>query len=220
MVSHAGRIGAILGGGPSLPEQLKQIPDDAILIGVNSHASRLVTCDYIAFNDYGTWETVRDLPGKKICRWPEFADIHEDCQPGVISGVMALRVALKMKLAPIILAGFDCYQTGGYFHDLTTPERAKLFTLDQHISFWKEFTSPDITVAGGPLTTIFKQSEKNMKPKSEFMEIEVTEQKNVALDSKRTAHMTVGTKTVTREIGEAAIEAGCAKEIKSKKGTE
>lgn len=218
MINHSGRIGVILGGGPSLPEQLKNIPKDAVTFGVNHHASKLVTCDYIVFNDYHGWPLVRDLPGKKICRWHEYADIQQDCAPGVISGVLALRVALKMGLSPIILAGFDCYQGGGYFHDPAPSERAKLFTLEQHLSFWKEFTSPNIYVADGPLTTIFKQSEKDMKPDKEFIEIEICERKNVDLDDRRTVSLRPGQLTVTREIALAAIKDGCAKEIKPKKG--
>lgn len=211
-------IGAILGGGPSLPEQLEAIPKDAVLFGINHHASKLVDCDYIVFNDYHAWNMVRTLSGKKICRWHEFADIQHDCAPGVISGVLALRAALVMGLSPIILAGFDCYQNGGYFHDPTPVKRAGLFTLEKHISFWKEFTSPDIYVVGGPLAAIFKQSEKNMKPDKEFMEIEVLTRKNVDLDYGRVVSLRVGKFVVTREIGRAAIKDGCAKEIKSQKG--
>lgn len=35
---YQGIPAAILGGGPSLPEDLKRVPDNAILIAVNYHA--------------------------------------------------------------------------------------------------------------------------------------------------------------------------------------
>jgi hypothetical protein len=42
---------AVLGGGPSLPEDLKKIPKDCILISANHHAFKLVVPDFICFLD-------------------------------------------------------------------------------------------------------------------------------------------------------------------------
>ncbi|KAA0266408.1 MAG: hypothetical protein EDM79_15685, partial [Chloroflexi bacterium] len=54
---HKGRAAAILGGGPSLVEDLKRVPQDALLIAVNYHglyhtpASHGRDPDYMIYND-------------------------------------------------------------------------------------------------------------------------------------------------------------------------
>lgn len=193
-----------------------------MLFGINHHASKLVDCDYIVFNDYDCWDLVRELPGKKISRWPGRCDIHNECRAGIISGVVALEFAQKMGFLKIILAGFDCYQGDGYFHDPTPPERAKLFTLEQHISFWKKFDDPRISVVGGPLTQLFNKRVENMSNEEEQdgdIVIEVTERKNVKLDANRTVSLWPGKWSVTKEIADKAVNAKCAKIITPKKGT-
>lgn len=42
---------AVLGAGPSLPNDLKKIPKDCILVSANQHALRLVKADYMCFLD-------------------------------------------------------------------------------------------------------------------------------------------------------------------------
>lgn len=201
-------IAAILGGGPSLPEDLKSIPKEAVLFGVNGHASKIIDCDYIVFNDYHGGVLFKGLKGKKICRFREYADIYQDCEKGLISGVVALRYALAERYSPIILAGFDCYQQGGYFHDNTQNERAKLFTLEHHLSYWPPHN--DVYAVSGPLLQIYKKARKNMKSDKEFIEITVTKAKTVVLDERRHCNFVKGKQTVSREKALAAIKAKIA----------
>ena len=49
--SHTGQPAAILGGGPSLPLDLKRIPAGALLFSVNNHALQLTRADYLVFRD-------------------------------------------------------------------------------------------------------------------------------------------------------------------------
>lgn len=203
-----GRVAALLGGGPSLPEQLKQIPSDAVLFGINDHASRLVDCDYIVFNDFGGWELFKHLPGRKISRWGQ--DIRFPAKRGMISGVVALEYALKSGFDLVILAGFDCYQTGAYFHDLDRPVPRKE-PLKKQISYWP----PDnrVRVIGGPLLEVYQQHEGHMKP---TVKIEIIEKKTVHLDDRRSINFVPGHQVLTREAADAAIAAGIVNTPKRK----
>lgn len=51
LYQHTNRPVAVLGGGPSLPEDLKQVPKDAIMISCNHHAFKFVDPDYLCFLD-------------------------------------------------------------------------------------------------------------------------------------------------------------------------
>ncbi|WP_339862363.1 hypothetical protein [Paremcibacter congregatus] len=203
-----GKVAALLGGGPSLPDQLKHIPPDAVLFGINHHASRLVDCDYIVFNDLITWEAVKDLPGRKISRWGQ--DIRWPAKRGMISGVVALEYVLQAGFDLVILAGFDCYQTGLYFYDI---HRALPRTepLEKQLSYWP----PDnrVRVVGGPLCAVYQQYEKHMKT---TVTLEITQKKTVHLDTRRSINFVPGRHVLTREAADAAIAAGIVKETKRK----
>jgi len=75
--SHAGRPGVVMGGGPSLEADLRQIPKDAILIAVNHHAFDYIVCaDYTVFLDDITrftvpQEDIRLLGGVLVSRQQE-----------------------------------------------------------------------------------------------------------------------------------------------------
>lgn len=198
-------IAAILGGGTSLPKQLKSIPKDAILFGVNDHASKIVDCDYIVFNDYIGGELYKNIKGKKICRFREYADIYQECEKGLISGVVALRAALKMGHSPIILAGFDCYQDGAYFHGGKTRTDV---SLDRQIAYWPPHD--DVYVVGGPLLEIYKKASMDMKADKEFIVITVFKEKTVKINDHTTTNFVKGEQTVSRELAQAAINAKIA----------
>ncbi len=57
---HKGQTCAILGGGVSLPKDLRSIPQVDVLIGVNQHAV-ILPLDYIVFSDREMWKYIDQL---------------------------------------------------------------------------------------------------------------------------------------------------------------
>jgi len=49
---YAGRPAAVLGGGPSLPDDMKKLPKGCLLIAVNYHAFYLCKPDFMVYNDF------------------------------------------------------------------------------------------------------------------------------------------------------------------------
>ena len=205
---HAGEDAAILGGGPSLPDELKKVPDGTVLFGINHHASRIVTCDYIVFNDYKGGELTKDLPGKKICRFRDYADIYENYPEGVISGVCALRAAQFMGFGNILLAGFDCYQSPGYFYN-NDHNRGHDLPLKTHLEYWKHEKRDGVTALGGPLKQIFgKTRPETIMKKPSIVEVNIHTAKTVQLDDRRSTNFVIGKQKLPRELAEAAEKAG------------
>ena len=208
---HSGRSAVILGGGPSLPKHIKTILDDAVVFGVNFHASRIVDCDYIVFNDEHTIKQVENLKGRKISRWGR--DVIQDAPRGLISGVLALRAAKMMGCAPIILMGFDCYENKGHFYNLAAELLGNSISVQKHVDRWKSEDKRDVYVAGGPLKEVFKMA-KNVKTKPKFMKIKIFKALSVLLDNRRSVNFKCGVfPKMPRELAEAAITANCGKLI-------
>lgn len=206
---HTSNVAAILGAGHSLPEHLKKIPDYVVKFGINHHASRLVDCDYIVFNDEGCGELVKDLPGKKICRFRQYADNLIDAPIGVISGVIALRQAQKMRFSTILLAGFDCYQKPGYFYS-EEHNRGHDLPLETHLNYWKHEKKDGVTALGGPLTTIFGKTEKIM-PKEKTVKITIIKEQTVEVDKNTSVNFKKGEQVMPSWKAEAAEKAGIVK---------
>jgi len=154
-----GRPAAVLGGGPSLPDQLRLVPADAVLIGVNHHASRLVDCDYIVFNDPHTFDDVRDLPGEKISPHPHVSNVRPTgIWPAGFSAGTGAWLAGHLGCRPIILCGMDLYQGDRkYFHGEGPPEPVD---LGDRLAMWRRCFDQvpgcdGIRAAGGPLVEVF-----------------------------------------------------------------
>ena len=134
--------------GPSLPAHLEKLPTGCALFGINHHASRLVDCDYIVFNDEHTWELVKDLPGKKISQFAGKNDILVEGHKNALSAIVAMREARDMGFDEIYIAGADCSDAGFYpqyvggKHPRT--ERA-------HLKHWMFEDFTNVWVMGGPL---------------------------------------------------------------------
>lgn len=204
-------IAAILGGGPSLVEQLRQIPPCADLYGINHHASQLVDCDFIVFNDERTWDLVKRFPGKKISRWRNKSDILWDSPQGQISGVCALRYCLTKDYTAILLAGFDCYQKDEYFHTPGVPTDASgaKKTLKEQLAQWSP-RDLRIHALGGPLEQIYNLPPDQFEP--EFIEVEITEAKRVRIDDASHTYFVPGLQKLEPRIAHAARAAGITKE--------
>jgi hypothetical protein len=58
---HKGKSCAILGGGTSLPYDMRKLPPVNLLFGVNQH-SMIAPLDYLVFVDTKMWPYVKDYP--------------------------------------------------------------------------------------------------------------------------------------------------------------
>jgi hypothetical protein len=170
---HPGRPAAVLGAGPSLPEDVRHIPLNSILISVNEHALKLFPdAHYLAFLDDPTAmphfrELTAEYHGTRVCHHIEWSDVDFESTPWWnlchFSGEFATWLACWMGCAPVLLCGMDCYQgSEKYFYNWDVDPRDKAFTrpLDYHLNDWRNaFTNcqhpENIKAVSGPLTALF-----------------------------------------------------------------
>lgn len=119
IMRHAGKSICIMGGSPSLADDLSKVKAD-VYISVNGHGAKLHEPDYIVCMDNthtGNKRWMRDhlkdisnapvispwhWGAYQIGLWPDYPYLFN-------SGVIASWVAYLMGAHPIIFAGFDCY---------------------------------------------------------------------------------------------------------------
>lgn len=169
---YAGRPAAILGGGPSLPDDLKRVPANALLIAVNYHAFYHLPEDqqptYMVYND------APDTNVLQVKAVEEHKAIHVSPDPstdvefdvnvwtGFYSSHTALWFAAFLGCAPIIICGHDLYQ-GPVKHCPPSTYHSTQFDqpLDFHLRPWVEdaknmLPHPErIRVMSGPLVAVF-----------------------------------------------------------------
>lgn len=164
-----GRPAAVLGGGPSLPDDIKHLPKDCILIAVNYHAFYYLDPMFMVYND--TPET-NPLQVKAV---REHKAIHVSPEPttdvifdvpsvwtGFFSSNTATWFALWMGCDPVILCGMDCYQ-GPVKHCPPSTYQSEMFEfpLDFYTRPWIEegrHCLPHVErvkVMSGPLVDVF-----------------------------------------------------------------
>jgi len=139
---------AVLGGGQSLPEDLKKIPK-CFLIGVNQHASELVRPDLIIFTDdkYHNFKT--DTKTKTLqwsSKFPEFPT----------SGHFAAWYAGTLTKDKIYLCGFDMYESN-YFHtnhEMTWGGPSNEIKTEQWERVFELSDNKNYVAVSGPLTFI------------------------------------------------------------------
>lgn len=115
---HKGQTCAVLGGGVTLPADLREIPQVDVLIGVNQH-SLILPLDYVCFLDRHMWDYVegfRDI--LKVTTSNKFAHrndvIHAGTAPTIgFSGGLAVWVASVMGFDKIFVCGMDQYEDRG-----------------------------------------------------------------------------------------------------------
>lgn len=158
--THPGEVAAILGGGPSLPEDLKGLPK-AVLFGINFHAPQLVDCDYLVFNDRNMQERMAPFPGVKLSRHlvQSDYDLTYLSDPGM-SSIQAVFIADLMGFETIILCGMGCYQDGLYFHPSDEKPFGMRETLERQKKRWRlcfeKCERPAaIRAMSGPLIQVF-----------------------------------------------------------------
>jgi hypothetical protein len=170
-----GIAAAILGGGPSLPNDLARLPMPCLLIAVNYHAMKFCRPAFIVYNDQpeGDPELLKAFQDRTVIKVsPDpTSDIKFDVPvwTGFYSSNTAAWFALWMGCDPVILCGMDCYQGDvKYCHPYTTDQPSYHYPLDDHIRPWVEDGRnllPNVErlkVMSGPLVNIFGQyHEKN-----------------------------------------------------------
>jgi hypothetical protein len=164
---HAGRPGAVLGGGSSLAGDLAELPPNCVLISVNQHALKYCEPDYLVYLDNPN-------------RFPALLDALE-CFHGVIvshraksnvifdvsvwdagfSASVATWLACWMGCAPVLLCGMDLYQD----------EPQPRFSLARQLLVWRRafdhVPHPErIRAVSGPLASIFGLWTPKTSPKS------------------------------------------------------
>lgn len=161
---------AVLGGGPSLPEDLTRLPTGCVLIAVNNHALHFVEPDYMVHMD-NDFENAPDLASalktyqgmvispfaNSAMRMPDNAWLD-----GGFSSTLAVWFALWREYDPVILCGMDCYQGDvkychprpGFYHPVLD------YPLEMHLKAWRlafdRCPHPErIRAASGPLVQLF-----------------------------------------------------------------
>lgn len=166
------RPAAILGGGPSLPKDIKRLPKDCVLISVNDHAFHHCKPDVLVYQDKLMYapavrEVLKTFKGVVVTPQPEsHVPLPKGWWDGNQSSCLATWYACWMDYDPVILCGMDCYQgpvkychpRPGFDHPVF---RAP---LEKHFEIWaKAFDKcphPErITAMSGPLAKVFGKYE-------------------------------------------------------------
>lgn len=167
---YAGRAAAVLGGGPSLPEDLKRLSPDCILIAVNYHAFYHCQPQIMVYLDDPKPEpemmrVIREQFVLKVCPESEYGgDVSMDVEywRGNVSSTTAAWLACWMGCDPVLLCGMDLYQ--GPVKHCHPPHKdvpAFHYPLDDHLRTWREeawnlLPHPErVRVMSGPLQAIF-----------------------------------------------------------------
>jgi hypothetical protein len=143
-----------------LLRDLKQVPFDAILIGVNQHAM-LMNLDYLVFQDEEIYPVVRETDAPLCTHHTHLAHIHTGIVPDFgLSGATAVWMADYLGADQIIVAGMDSY-TGERTYWHSKPGQRPPLLGDNCTDVGRRvrdyMARPEIGRAvSGPLTEIFK----------------------------------------------------------------
>lgn len=161
---------AVLGGGPSLPSDLKKLPEVCALISVNDHALHHCAPDFLVHmdNDFEKCpELKRALDRYQGTIVSPFENSHVTLPKGQwwdggFTSTLATWFALWSGFNPVILCGMDCYQgevkychpRDGFYHPVFD------YPLENHLRAWrlawKKCPHPErIKAMSGPLVEVF-----------------------------------------------------------------
>ena len=174
---HAGEPGAILGGGPSLIDDLTEVPRGVVAFGINRHAAMLRPVDYTVV--YDQRDDLADLrrpsyAGTVITPYDDNSEVVlpdrmlGDAKRGRMmasTGCAALWLAEYMGCSPIWLCGMECYQGPDiYWHggEATREQLAILGIkpLEYHVAPWRRTREllrhpKRVHAVSGPLLDVF-----------------------------------------------------------------
>lgn len=146
---HQGQTCAVLGGGTSLPNDLRKIPQVDCLIGVNQH-SNILPLDYIVFSDREMWPFIQDIEGcykvSNLNKWTDRSDfiLINDAPHIGFSGAKAIWFADWLGFESIFVCGIDQYQDNDgreywWQGPQSWPFKAKHHQARNDLDRWKEF---------------------------------------------------------------------------------
>lgn len=160
LLAFPGRPIAILGGGPSLPEQASRLPAGCLKISVNEHGCLLTSCDFIVAIDNKTEHRAKlqalGVPIISPHAWAQY--VIADQPQLYYSSQHATWAAWLMGGHPILLAGMDLYRGGAYWHAPGAKTSGTNRTLEGHLKGWqvtRDSVPAEVRVMGGPLASIF-----------------------------------------------------------------
>lgn len=173
---YAGRPIAILGAGPSLPDDLARLPEHTILISVNQHALILTNPQFLVFCDEPRQERLINLRRgilsykarelghliSPIEFWTDFI-LDTPYWDGGFSSALATWLASYLGGDPVLLCGMNCYQDKEkyFYHNPDIPYHPCYdFPLQNHLKAWRPAhdlcpNSKNIKAVSGPLVEIF-----------------------------------------------------------------
>jgi hypothetical protein len=162
------KVAAVLGGGPSLVDDLRRLPKGCVLISVNNHALHFCKPHFLVHLDNASQspELGKALETFKGIIVSPFSDSHvvlpKGWWDGGFSSTLATWFALWMGFNPVILCGMDCYQgpvkychpRPDFYHPVFD------FPLENHLRAWrlafKHCPHPErIRAMSGPLVKVF-----------------------------------------------------------------
>jgi len=156
---HRGQSCAVLGGGPTLLRDLRDIPLDAVLFGVNQH-TMLLNLDYIVFLDREVYPVVAEGDAPLITHHRDLAHIYSGiCPEFGLSSAAAVWIAEYLECSPIYLAGMDNYTASRrYWHSMPSHKCPELGENANDV--WRKVAThlrhPDrVRAISGPLTEVF-----------------------------------------------------------------
>lgn len=139
---------------------LRRVPFDAILIGINQHAM-LMNLDYLVFQDRDIYPIVSESDAPLCTHHRDLAHIYTGVVPDFgLSGGTACWMADYLGAERIILAGMDSY-TGERHYWHSKPGQRPPFVGNNCTDVWKRvrdyMARPEIVrVPSGPLMETFK----------------------------------------------------------------
>jgi hypothetical protein len=172
---HAGKVAVVLGGGPSLRDDYKKTPQNAVLIGVNLHwldIEHRWLKFFMVFLDEpkphsnmmmfikSRYSGVKVSP---IAQWSDIDLTGADWWHGNFSSHLGTWLACWMGCDPVLLCGMDCYQ-GERSEDADPRDNAYNTPLEEHLAGWREAfkrcpNTDRIKAVSGPLVEIFGKYE-------------------------------------------------------------
>lgn len=156
---HAGKRIVVMGGAPSLKDDIKGLKAD-VWISANEHGAKVRKVDYVVAMDASHGETGREMSNylhevtdAPLISGEPYADYQLTDWPGApkrgLSGMMAAWCAWAMGGHPVILAGFDAYDS-----------KPSAMAMSERVQ--KEIKG-EVRVVSGPLTQFWPAYDKKEK---------------------------------------------------------
>jgi hypothetical protein len=163
---------AVLGGGPSLPDDLRKLPSHCMMISVNDHAFHHCMPHVMVYQDHIRYapavaDALEEFNVTIVCPW---ANSHFELPKGWwdanMSSALATWFACHIGASQVILCGMDCYQGDvKYCHPRPNFDHPIFrVPVEKHQDQWREALekcpSPErIKAMSGPLVEVFGQYE-------------------------------------------------------------